>query len=750
MMAVIRAQDFASRTLRKVSSEFAHMSRAQQIAARKGDIVFQKAQALDRLSDARRTRDALRMIADRNALLEKQTGITNKLAGAQRELAKLEKQREKLMTGARSGKFAGMTPAGLAVRDAREKEVFEKKIRNVVPRRKVVSPKERVSGIHEAQGRVASTLTQRFLPLADSIRLAEQRVGQLQSRVTQATRPLARLDHAISQLPATLQQAARSQLAFQSATSKSNQALRAAYHNLTRAQQAELAFNQALKAMPLQRLDAMAHTMSGIGRTMQLFGAVGTLAFGAAAKGAANFDTTVSQAATQTRDIGASFSQIGLRSKQLQNGVKGARGEIGGILDLMQSYPATAEDMSTATYDIFSSMQLQSNGVTNVGKGLKLLESANRIAVAGSVDLGEATNAMITVLNNFDPQLQNITGQFDTMFDIVRFGRMRMSDFNVMMNKIAPAAQGAGQTLEDVGGAMAFLTEVMPSQRMVATGISRLLEAFEHPDIVAGLKTIGIEAKNAKGDLIPLPKLLTKIADTGARDAAEFFRMISAAGRGGGRGQIFTAEGRRSLNQILAHMDQYLGRQKQIIDNKDEFDRAFQAQIGTQGVQWSIFTNQMRALLIVIGKEAVPVFASFGRHISAVVEWFQSLSPGTRHLIVQFAAIASIGSLLGGVFLSMFGGMLAFEAMLKKLAFGAAGASGMLGGLFLIVQRLGAIGAVLIGIKVIRGGDMKGWDFLMAMAAGAAAGSRFGPWGALIGGITVPITLKMIVALRKE
>lgn len=509
------------------------------------------------------------------------------------------------------------------------------------------------------------------------------------------------------------------------------------------------------KAIPIDKLDNFGRALSGVGRTMQLFGAVGTVAFGMTAAKAAEFATQASLAATQMRDLtvqsrAEGVAQIAERTEQLTNGLKVQGGEIAGILDLMGQYPAKAGDMTDAAYEIFSSMQLQRDGITDVAAGLSLLEKANQIAVASGTDLAEATDAMIIVLNNFDPQLKNVTEQFDTMFDIVRFGKMHLSDFAKMMIPLAPVAAGVGQSLEDIGGAMSFLTERMTSPERVATGLSRLLEALRHPDMVAGLKRFGIAVNQADGKMRPMDELLKDIVKRfpelrrGQKDAANFFRQISAAGRGGGRGQIFTIQGRRVFDAMMANFDEYLIRQKQIDENTGEFGTSLEAQLKTIGVQWEVFKNQISALAIVIGTHAVPVFAALGRWIEQFIQWFQTLSPETQELIIRIAAIAGVATLLAGVLATVLGAFTVLVARLRLLTISGGSAAGTLGTIAGFLRAIAPLAAIAIALKVLITGDMQGWDFLMAAAAGAGLGAMFGPAGMVVGGITFPIILKIM------
>lgn len=670
MMVVVRAQDFASRTLRRVSGELTQMSRSQALTMRRHQIIMRQMAQADRARNLMERGRGLQMLRHR---LE----LEQKLAQVQSGTGPLRDP---------TGKFTSRTRMVSQLNTALQ------------------SLDARLSQVDPALQRLGMRL--RAFPEAGAI----------------LDRALAGNRRALDQLRIGI--------------------------GLTRGELE--AIERQIRGLPIERLDNLAHALSGIGRTMQLFGAVGVVSLGLAAKGAADFDKSISLAATQARDLTADATQIKVRIDQLTNGFAVNGREIDGVLDLMRQYPADAQQMSNATYDIFSSMDLERGGIIDVAKGLGLLTDANQIAVAGGVDLEEATSAMITVLNNFAPSLENVTEQYDTMFDIVRFGRMRLSDFNIMMNKIAPAAADAGMKLRDVGGAMAYLTTVMPSQRMVATGISRLIEAFRNPDVQKGLRMFGIAVEDATGKMRPLDAIMKDIAETfpllrtGQKSAAQFFREISAAGRGGGRGQMFTAEGRRAFSQIITHMDEYLDAQSRIDTNTNEFAEAQKAQMESIGVQWDIFMNRVRALVLAIGADAVPAFAELGKIVEGFLKWWESLDEGTREAIVRFGVFGSAITLLGGAALAIIGSMLALEAAIRKLMMSAGAGSTVLGSLKTVLARIGAIGAISLIINAKMTGETSAKSLLAGIAMGALAGASFGPWGIVAGAITVPIMMHVM------
>lgn len=663
LMVTIRAQDFASRTLRRVGAEMGAMSREQQLLMRQQQLTAQKLR--------------------------------------------------------QAGRIGGRMEAGRGLRALRAQMEAEKQLAKLRANPRLQLPFMQGAG---SRSKAITRLSNDMARLQDNI----DKMSPSTQRLIQQMRGMPNAAAAID-----------------AALAGNSRQLRAlgAEAGATRMQLAAL--SAEMRVVGLQSFERAAHAMSGLGRTMQLFGALTVGALGLAAHSAAEFNKTMGLAATQARDIGAPASQTAVRLNQLSNGFEQNGRHIRGVLDLMHQYPADAAQMSKASYDIFSSMDLENDKIVDVAKGLALLNTANKIAVAGNVDLEEATNGMVTVLNNFDPQLKDVTGTLDTMFDIVRFGRMTVAEFNEMMNKVAPAAASARNSLEDVGGAMAYLTTVMPSQRMVATGISRLIEAFQRPEMVSGLKEFGIQVKNAQGGMKPFPQLIKEIAATfpmlrkGTMTAGEFFQMITSIG-GGGKGLMMTAEGRRSFTLLLTHMDEYLEKQRQIEDNTGEFGKAYAAQLKTLGVQWDIFVNRLKAIGIAIGTDAIPAFASLGKVLKDILDAWEGLDKNTRQAIINMAVWGGAVTLLGGILLTVLGSLFAFEAMIRKFFTSVGRGMGTLRTFAMIARRLAAIGMIVLVLKVKKSGDPKLWDFLMASVMGAAVGSRFGLPGMVAGAALGP------------
>lgn len=457
---------------------------------------------------------------------------------------------------------------------------------------------------------------------------------------------------------------------------------------------AELAVNAALAeqaklADRVNRVKNVGSLTSHVGRVAQFGGLIGTAALGATALNYAHFTSETTQAATQMANIASKgFGDVTVKAKTLQKV----------ILDMMKQFPANAKEQADAAYNLFSSIPAL-NGPGGEAKGFALLTAANRAAVAGNTDLATSTSALIKVMNNFGDEGQSVNQIMNRMFAIVRFGNMHFADFDSMLNQIAPAAKGAGQTLNDLAGVIAESTiHMAPAQ--AATGIARLLQIFQRKEFVKGATNLGVNILKPGGNqLLPIMDILDNFIkkypalQKGGLALANLFKEVTSAA-GKGVGTQGTIQAQKLLNILITNYPELQKLQKETTSDNAEFARSYAAMSQTAGVKWSIFMNLIRASVIMIGQTVLPVFAKIGGHIKDMIDWFDKLSPHTRSVIGEFAAWAAIGLLLGGTLLHIGGVIISLAApvlKLTKLFEGLTIAEGLMEGVLLLLPVIAAV-----------------------------------------------------------
>lgn len=427
-----------------------------------------------------------------------------------------------------------------------------------------------------------------------------------------------------------------------------------------------------------ERFQSGARTVEHAGRALQMFGLIGTAVFGYAATQAAEFNRQVTLAATQARPIGAPVSATANIAQQIQKQA----------LTLTTTLPSSTQEISDAFYQVFSGTNIQ-----NVSKATNMIRIFGQAAVAGGSDLATMTQVGITLRNvfgnEFPPTIAGTTKAFNVFFAAVRYGRTNATQLGNALAYIAPIAKDAGLNFQQLAGDIAFVTRQTGGRltRQDLQGLARLLQLFARKDVTQGLAQRGVKVFDVGSDGVRRMRDVADIVGDIIRKfpelarnrqlALNFFKDISAGtGTSGTQGTI-------QAIRIFSLFVNQIGDARQVIKqttgDSNEFIKSWQALSKNPAVQWKIFTNQIKALLIVLGQGAIPVFIKFGEPLEKLIHWFEQLSPHTQRLIGYFTAFVAVGTLVLGTVAALAGGLASLIISFRLMAGFAKGGSGIFG-----------------------------------------------------------------------
>lgn len=442
---------------------------------------------------------------------------------------------------------------------------------------------------------------------------------------------------------------------------------------ITNAQLAEV--NAQIARTNVEKFTTGARAVTHFGRVMQMTGLITTAALGAMAIAAGHFVQESTLAATQS---GMTFTQIQRNSTQVQQAV----------LQQMQQFPAASQDVTKSFYDILSSMDVNTQGAN------RMMIAFQKTAVAGMAPLNDVVNAGITILNNFGRAAGTPDQAMNQLLATVRFGRLNVEQYTTSMNQLVPAFSNAGQSLLQMNSAFAELTRLMPSQRMAATSLARLMELFGRPNFAQGARQFGIIMRDSTGAMLPFNRIIRQFGTSmnpmivklreGRVNAQSFFKQIS--------GTQGTVQAQRAFTELIRHSTELDKRMRQIHGDSFELTRSFNAMRRTPGVEWQVFVNTLKAAAIEIGFSVIPAFRRMGQFITPIIRGFNNLSPHTKRIIGDFAAFSAVVLLVGGTLTAFLGGLALFVVSIRTL--------GILGPITRLFTRNTAAvreGAVMLG-----------------------------------------------------
>lgn len=188
---------------------------------------------------------------------------------------------------------------------------------------------------------------------------------------------------------------------------------------------------------------------------------------------------------------------------------------------------ATSEELSLLSREarrlgaetIFSAREVaaaQNNLATagfNPTEIMRVMPAMLGLADAGMSDLAVTADIAAAVLRGFSLDVSEMDRTADVLTAAFTASSSSLESLGETMKYVAPIAAAVGASLEETSAAAALLSNVGIKGSMAGTALRAIYNRLAAPPSEARkvLKEMGIEAKDAAGNLKPLPDLLTEI-----------------------------------------------------------------------------------------------------------------------------------------------------------------------------------------------------------------------------------------------
>jgi TP901 family phage tail tape measure protein len=224
------------------------------------------------------------------------------------------------------------------------------------------------------------------------------------------------------------------------------------------------------------------------------------------------------------------------------------------LLKIGAEFAQPPEALSKGLYDALSA------GLVGAGNSMAFMRDASKLATAGVTDVSTAIDLLTSVMNAYNIPAEKANEVSDTLFATVKLGKTTITELASAVGRVAPAAQAAGLSLEEMGAALAVMTQGGLSSEESSTALRAALVALTSltEDQIKAAREYGVElstsALRAKGaarffaelgtatdnnidkvsELIPNVRALIGVlrlgADEGARMSAAMEVMRNKAG----------------------------------------------------------------------------------------------------------------------------------------------------------------------------------------------------------------------------
>jgi len=145
------------------------------------------------------------------------------------------------------------------------------------------------------------------------------------------------------------------------------------------------------------------------------------------------------------------------------------------LINLSSQYGGTPQKQAKAYYQIVSA------GVSDTAQAFGLLEQANKASVAGLTDVETAIDGLTNVMAVYGASGIKAADASDILFNAVKQGKTNFELLASNIGKVAPIANAAQISFQDLSGSIAFLTKAGVSTAESMTQLKSLFQGLAAP-----------------------------------------------------------------------------------------------------------------------------------------------------------------------------------------------------------------------------------------------------------------------------
>jgi TP901 family phage tail tape measure protein len=408
-----------------------------------------------------------------------------------------------------------------------------------------------------------------------------------------------------------------------------------------------------------------------------------------------------------------------------------------GLRQVARDSGKSLDELTAGYYDLVSA------GIKPGAEAMKVLTSANTLAIGGLASTGETIDLLTTAINSYGVGTDKAAHITDVFAGAIAAGKTTAADLAGSFAQVGPLAASAGIEIEELGAAYGTMTASGVQTAQVTTDIRAAIIAVQRPTsaLAALQKDLGVNFEKVakqKGLAVAMQQI---------RDAAEkaHVPLIKVLGSVEAQGFALGVTG-----------DKAAGYAKNLTAaQKDVGTAAAQAAERQKGFNFQM--QRLRALAkdagITIGSallpKITPLIAKFNEFLTnnpqRIEEFATKVAAGFEQLGgalegVDFNAIAGGLSITGRAMQTIVSAFLALPPDIQKIAIAALAVNKVSGGLVtsgiggLLKLGLGGLKTITAGSVTVVGAKVGGAG--VGGAAGAATGTA-GKLGSVLGKVAI-------------
>lgn len=366
---------------------------------------------------------------------------------------------------------------------------------------------------------------------------------------------------------------------------------------------------------------------------------------------------------------------------------------------LKESVLGLAGETAVAPQELADALYFAASAGLDAAGAMDAVTYAAKASAAGMGSAQEIVGLAASAVASYGQENIDAARATDILTAAVRAGRADPEELASTLGRVLPIASQLGISFEEVGGAVAYLSNVFGDTNRTVTSLSGLMVKLVSP--TQG----GREALEEMGTSVE--ELQGAIDERGLMGALELLREKGFASNQQALRALFDdIEGYQGALALLNDESGSLaGTLEEVAGSAGALDEAFNAASGTDGFKMKQALADLQVAAIEAGDVIAPFVATVVGGVSDIIGVFSQLPGPAQQVILAFAGILmasgpllSIGGRLVSNWKSIASGLenLATKAVNTKSAVGSIGQGGTTaaGGLGRMGKAMGALGIV--------------------------------------------------------
>lgn len=265
--------------------------------------------------------------------------------------------------------------------------------------------------------------------------------------------------------------------------------------------------------------------------------------------------STMRGIASATKVVGTAIVGVGIAAAKVgadfEQGMSQVEAVSGATKSEMEDLKATAKKLGRTT--VFSAteaaggMEYLAMAGFEAGEIIDALPGVLDAAAAGNVELGQAADITTNVLSGFSMEAENSGHVADVLTKTLTSSKTTMESLGESMKYVAPIAQAAGFSLEEMAAATGVLGDAGIEGGQAGTILRNTILRLTDPPKQAAeaLDQLGISVTDASGEMKPFPEIIGELdkATQGMTKAQKTAVISQIAGQRSAGGLLAIMEG---------------------------------------------------------------------------------------------------------------------------------------------------------------------------------------------------------------